>query len=530
MISLTRKQILLVLFLALAVLGVQMVRITRPYTGHFATYQGTVMASIAQNLLRENFKEPLRPKTNTLIAGERSLHMNQYPVPSVIAAVAVHFRGGTLEFWGRFQAICFNAFSIVLVGLIAACLFGPLTGWIAAAVFALSPYTILYGQAFLSEPCALFFLLAAVYLLVAAPAKRLSLVRIILSALSFSVAVAGRVHWVLFTPLPAFILLCSRRSAGFKTGALLLFGLLSFTIPVAWYAYTYDVGLNAANIHTNIFMQVSSGGAEAKNLLTHADYYRQVFDLVSGMMMTPLVFPFLLLGVYVCDKKSVSFWSVGLGALVGVLIVFAAPQKVLKHDFYLYGVFPFLAIFAACGLAPVLRAFPALRSTSWMVVVLLIYFAVSGRYFLHPVFKSPPEEMKMVQVAEIVRENTGPDERIIVIGEGPGVFIHYVRRGVWPLQPSLIGGKLSPYQKVKDVNPGHRREATYLERAMQNGLTWFEYLRDQGADYLVAPDKKVLEQIPELNAYLQSHYQSLAPEQSGYSFYRLKSPTEPATD
>ena len=127
-------------------LGVQMVAIQRPYIGHYASYQATVMASISRNMIRENFSQLLLPKTDIIIGGERSLHLNQYPFPSLFAALGSRFLGGSLEFWGRFQAIFFNLLCVLLMGLIGRRLFDPRVGWSAAGIFALSPLSLIYGQ------------------------------------------------------------------------------------------------------------------------------------------------------------------------------------------------------------------------------------------------------------------------------------------------------------------------------------------------------------------------------------------------
>ena len=60
--TLSKKQIGLLVFLDIAVLSVQLPAIQRPFTGDYASYQGTVMAAIARNMVRENFSELLLPK------------------------------------------------------------------------------------------------------------------------------------------------------------------------------------------------------------------------------------------------------------------------------------------------------------------------------------------------------------------------------------------------------------------------------------------------------------------------------------
>jgi len=153
----TRIPILIAVVTLLYVLVIQGVGIQRPFMGHYASYQGTVMASMARNMVRENFSNIFLPKTDVILQGQKSLHLNQYPFPSLLVAGAVKFVGGSYEFWGRFQAILFNLFSILLPFFIAQRLFGRAAALTSAIIFALSPLTVVYGQSFMSEPSSLFF-------------------------------------------------------------------------------------------------------------------------------------------------------------------------------------------------------------------------------------------------------------------------------------------------------------------------------------------------------------------------------------
>ncbi len=201
--EISTRQLAFVLFVFSSVLFVQMIKISRPYSGHFSSYQANGNASIARNMLKENFSECHLPKTDILIGGKKSLHLNAYPMPALLAALGVRLWGGSLEFWGRFQAVLFNLMTIILVGLIAAHWFNSFTGWTALLIYAFSPFSILYGQGFFSEPGAVFFTLLSIFL-IKKNEKENSLLRISLAGFCFSVGILARIHFVLL--LPAFLL------------------------------------------------------------------------------------------------------------------------------------------------------------------------------------------------------------------------------------------------------------------------------------------------------------------------------------
>ena len=52
----TLKQIVLAISVLGLVITLQMFRVERPFVGHYASYQGTVMASIARNMVREELE------------------------------------------------------------------------------------------------------------------------------------------------------------------------------------------------------------------------------------------------------------------------------------------------------------------------------------------------------------------------------------------------------------------------------------------------------------------------------------------
>ncbi len=148
------------IFLVIVVLSIQMAAIERPYLGHFSSYQ-LVMASMARNMVREDFTDLLLPKVDMLLNGKKALHLNQYPFPSVLAALGVRNFGGSFEFWGRVQAIFLNLLSALFLALIALRLFDKRTGLTAFFIYLLSPFTLIYGQCFMSEPLSFFCFLGA---------------------------------------------------------------------------------------------------------------------------------------------------------------------------------------------------------------------------------------------------------------------------------------------------------------------------------------------------------------------------------
>lgn len=517
-----RSYIFLILFL---VLGVQLVRINRPFLGHYASYQGTVMASIARNMLRENFSEILLPKTDAIIGGKRSLHLNQYPFPSLVAALGVKLFGGTFEFWGRFQGVLFNLLSAFCLMLITRKLFQRRLGLISAAIFLLSPYTLTYGQAFMSESMSLFFLLLSFYLLLQTPARGRTLFYLVSSGLSFSLAVTGRIHFIIFLPVCLFQVLNISGAHRRKILNLVIFLFFCAVISVAWYAHTYFVSLHASNVHTNIFLQLTEPGSKSRSLLINPDYYRRIFDQVSQLWLTPLLFPFFFLGLILLRKEKKEFQLITRFIVFGFSIVLLAPEKVMDHDFYLYGVFPFVVITTAYGLAVVLGIFPFAKTWRMGMFAVLFYFGVSSRFFYHPIFKYPESQNNVVRAAQMIQAQTASDDRLIIAGNDLGAASYYLDRAAWPLQCDLVGKKLSFYRKNARFAGTNLGEVLELEEAMKSSVAWLEHLKKQGADYLVALDKKEVDQCQNLIPYLKQHDQDLSTDKDDFYLFKINHKT-----
>ena len=517
--STNQKRILYVICLSALVLGIQLRAINRPFLGHYASYQATVMASISRNMLRENFSELLLPKTDSIIGGKRSLHLNQYPFPSLVAALGLKLFGGSFEFWGRFQAIVCNAVSIILLGLIAQKLFHERTAWIAATVYALSPFTLIYGQTFMSESMSLTFLLLSLFLLLKLKPEKSSFPVILFSALSFSISVTGRIHLILFYPLFAFLAVLPKSKNRILNGA--IFSFIALAMPAAWYMHTYFAALNVPNIHTNIFLQASAQNPETAKIILTADYWRKVLDIISQMLLTPLLFPFFLIAPFLTNKKGRGFWIAMSGAIFGLLVLFLIPEKIMKHDFYLYGTFPFIVLVVAFGIEMITEKFPILKTNRAILFFILIYLGISSRVFLHPIFSSPPDKQNVVRVGKIIQAKTQPVNSLIVFGDDPATMLYYSDRAGWPLQPNLVGKPLLPYQKNPHLESQHLTETAQLEAAMKDPVTWFKYLETQGASYLVASVKSELDSTPSLLVYLKKNHEMLSRQDDDFYLFKI---------
>jgi hypothetical protein len=524
------KKIVLIIFVAGTVLAIQCVRIHRPYFGHFSSYQ-IVSASMARNMLKENFSELLLPKTDFMIGKKKSMPLNQYPFHSLFAAAGARVFGGSIEFWGRFQAIVFSLLSVLLIGLIAASVFSPLAGWVSACLAAFSPFTLIYGQAFMSESSSLFFMLLSVYLLLAGSRRGegAGLWRSAIAGFFFSLAVTGRIHFLLILPVLAGRILFAGDAKKTRIVPAGVFLLCAMALPLAWYVFTYFVSIRSDNIHTNLFLQLSGRKLGDQNYLMNPDYYRHVFDILTEKFVTPLAFPFIVLGCLLSGGaagKDPGRDRVALvwGIILGALMIFLFPQKVMVHEFYLYVLFPFAVIFCGLGISRMMEAFPVLRKGTVILLLMILYLACSSRYFLHPIFKYPSEDKKILPMAEAIRENSRPDDWFIVLGRGFSESVYYADRPSWDMNLDLVGKPLAYFFKDPRFSGADFKKLDALENAMKDPVTWLNYLKDQGARYLIAPRAGDLSGCAVLESYIREHFKKIPTSQDLFFYDLSKAP------
>ncbi len=517
MTNLSGKIYLRVFVVLAIVLFIQMSAIARPYTGHFASYQATVMAAIGRNMVRENFKDLLRPKTDIMItSSERSLHLNQYPFPAVLAATGVRILGGSFEFWGRFQSILFNLLTAFFLGLLTRRLFDAEIAWIAVVLYLFSPYTLIYGQSFISEPCSLFFFVLSLFLIVRDSAVELPLPSLLASAFSLSIALTGRIHLLIFYPLFFISLWTTMKER--RILKILAFSLIALLMPVAWYGYTYFASLAQENVHTNIFVQIGLSDTSAA-ALTDLTFLRHLGFIFIRTILTPVLVVFFFWGLLSSKREGKAFWLPIIGCALGGFVILLAPQKVMDHDFYLYGMFPFVVMVTACGVKGFFDKFPGARK--WHVPAIAVYLAFSFMAFRNPIYKGLEEEKQEVRIAEKVRPLIGPSDRVIVASSHPAVLLYYLDRPVWNMDLSQIGQPLAPYLKNRRFRKFDPEEIDRLETAMKDPVKWLDYYRSKGADYLIVPDRHELDLLPGFLSHLRANYVLVSGESDEFCLFRL---------
>jgi hypothetical protein len=135
--------------------------IGRPLVGNFAT-KNVVYAMIARNWA-EGRASLLTPTLDCLADGQRAWHLVEFPVSAYVSGALWRWCGGSLDVWGRATSIAWSVASVALLYLLVRRWHGETAARAAAAMLALAPVSIIYGQSFMLEASVVALGLATFY-------------------------------------------------------------------------------------------------------------------------------------------------------------------------------------------------------------------------------------------------------------------------------------------------------------------------------------------------------------------------------
>jgi len=460
--------------------AVRLAGMNRPLSGNFAT-KNVVYAMIARNWI-EGRAGILDPTLDCLKGGRRSLHMLEFPVSAYLTAGLWRMFGGSLDVWGRATSVAFSVASVTLLFLLVRRWHGTTTAIGAGFVLALSPVSVIYGQAFMLEASLVFFTLATFYgvdrWLDGGRAAWLAG-----AALCFALLLLTKIYMlVLVLPLGVMVLfrntsvLRSSRADGrlrssevepgssdgwlgssdgwlgssdgwlgssgaspqrLKPGrtpdravALAAAGLA--VLPAAlWYAHAMHTAAPGSPHAAHIYFSLQRT-AEAHRLpsplLRTPDFYRQLLDDLTGVILTPLGFAFLLAGFLdkACRRHAV--WLLAMAILVAAL-----PRKFYEMNYYYMAVLPPLCVIAGLGWRVAWeRLRPGRTATAGLVIVALV---LSMRYAVKPAFVTPEDDRAVVRAGQAAQELTAAEEPVVTMHGATIDLVYYCHRPGWAVAP-----------------------------------------------------------------------------------------------
>lgn len=440
--------------------------LNEPLLGHFGSYQ-VMNGMMAKMMNWDSLDSLFIPQSFVIIDGKPALHLLYYPFSSFFAAFFHLLTGANIDFCGRFQSSMCMLLAAVALYFVVKRIYDSKIATLACTVFSFSPMVLVSGISFQNEAAAtLFLILAFCFALSDASWKS------VLSGLLFSSSVIARLHFLAF--LPAFILILLQSKRSVKCWIIFFLG---FLLPLAaWCALVWSLDHHATNIWSSFFRQSREGRFLISSLLTSGDFYKRILEILVGEALTPVMLPFLVLGFFGWDLKRLPFQIWFLGSLSTIFIL---PQKTFQHSFYLIGSIPAASVLIAIALNRLTYSF----SKSALMALWITFFFFAFRYFLPPTWSSVIEKEKQVTlIGEEIKKITSENDWIIGAYGSSAALLYYADRLGWGFDLSMTR-KIDPDIEAKFPHKEWFWQAR--EKGYGDPVLWLEYLRKQGAKYLV---------------------------------------------
>ena len=183
-------------------------------------------------------------------------------------------------------------------------------------------------------------------------------------------------------------------------------------------------------------------------LLGSVDFYGQGLEDLAGVVLTPVGFMLLIVGLWDRSWRRYLPWL-----LASAVLVIALPRKFHEMNYYYLSVLPPLAVIAGLGWQLIYRRVrtPRLAAVGLLLVGLLFSF----RHSLRPAFVTPDEDRAVVAAGRAVRELTTPKEPVVTMHGTTIDLLYYSRRAGWAVAPDTL--------ELKRVLANYRRQgARYL--------------------------------------------------------------------
>ncbi|HET6883768.1 MAG TPA: glycosyltransferase family 39 protein [Pirellulales bacterium] len=433
-------------------IAVRLPGVSRPLVGQFAT-KNAVYAMIARNWA--SGRSPFwLPMIDCQAGGQRGLHLLEVPVAAYLAGAGWAVFGGSLDVWGRATSIAFSAGGVALLFLLVRRWHGDRAAAATALVLALSPVSVIFGQSFMLESSAIFFILLAL-----AGVERWLVTAgwhyWLLATLSLSLMAMTKVFLlVMLLPLASLVVrklasVDGKRRRRWLAGALAM-ALLGAAPAAVWCGVVASISARDNPLSTQVyysFCRSTSVHSFPSPLLVAPEFYLRLTKGLVGAGLTPIGFGLAAVGLFHKKARRHSAWL-----LASAILVVLLPGKFFELRYYLLLLVPALAVLAGLGWEAVSTRLPAPRLCG--VLSLATGLCCSLWFVAGPAWLTPREDCSVTTAAAAFRRLPDDGAPVATLHGAAPDLLYYCDRPGWALS----------------VNDSHL-DAT-LERCRRQGARW----------------------------------------------------------
>lgn len=420
-----KRLLLVVLILAFVV---RLYKISSPLADWHSFRQADT-ASVTREYLKHGI-DLLRPKYHDLSniqsgkENPRGYRMVEFPVLNGITAGAIQVLGQQSQevLIGRLVVVLFSLVALVSIYGVGSALSSKRVGLVAAALFAVMPYSVYYSRAILPDmPFVAMTMVSLWFYLVALEKKRL--IPYAVALLSFTAALFMKPYAVFFIPLFFAFKWHKEGLKGMSDPKLYLLPALSVIPLYFWrqWILQFPEGIPASDWLFN-----------KENIRFSGAFFHWLFEVrISTLIFgIGLVVPFVL-GLLKKGKDQVVYLVWG-ALMLAYLWIFAGGN--VQHDYYQVVLLPFLFLTTARGIEFLFELPPKLigRWTAVVAVGALVAFSlfvswytVRGYYQIN--------HFEIIQAGQAVDRLLPKDAKVIAPYMGDTAFLFQTNRTGWPL-------------------------------------------------------------------------------------------------
>ncbi|MDP2923620.1 MAG: glycosyltransferase [Candidatus Omnitrophota bacterium] len=487
-----KQQYILWLFL-LATL-VRFVGIVRPLLGNFAT-KNVVYAMIAKNFAADP-KTILYPTLDVLMNNKPSLHMTEWPFFAYfIGLLKIIFPFVNVDIAGRLFSIVFFMISAYLFYRFCRTLFGKPLARNAAIFYLFFPLGIIYGQSFLLESSAIFFITALFFNILRWLEGAKTFLRAFIVWFSFSMLLLMKIQMAcLALPILVLILMYQKGRNLFSKPSFYIFSAFCLALPLGWYLHT----INVANKFDNVYFSVIYSIKIRKfpdPLIFSVEFYLRVIKTLCKETFSPVGLTLGFIGFFLQAKtKNKAKFFVYAYILSMAVYSLIMASKIYEMNYYFIPLLIPGAILAAFG-------FSFFKTKPIKYILLATFLVSSIAIAFNPSFKTTENEKNFLRISKEINTKIAKDAKIVVSSDGCAIaFLYYIGHRGW-----IVGLE---QQSLTDLQK-KARESFGLENET-NPIRLLEGYSKQGADYYVCDNTSNLRaKNPALYEHLINNYRPI---------------------
>lgn len=382
-------------------------------------------AMVARNFAQNGFNI-FRPQTDNILAISDSKRPNpngytflEFPIYTLIVGVLWQTFGVHVEL-ARLTSAVFASFSAVFLFLLVRKFSSTRIALMAAAVFALVPYSIYYGRVIMPNSTMICLGLLSLWLF----AKYYfdgSKLCFYLSSVFFAIASLSY-PYIVFWILPIIYLSLIKDGLFYQKIKYYIFFVVSFIPLLLWRAW----GANFPEAQIGSDWYLNYGNIR----FTGAFFRWLIFERLSKLILGTGGFVLLFMGLIAKKRNREGyFYFVWLFSMIIYFVIFASSN--VRHDYYQYIYMPLLAVYVALGIDFLLRQGTSLIEKSISISVglavigmMLIfgYYEVKGYYITNP---------HIVEAGNKANELLPSNARVIAPLSGDLSLLYYINRPGW---------------------------------------------------------------------------------------------------